>query len=359
MNAQDAVISLTSGRAPLLSDIKKIDERFKFISFFAGGGGSSTGYRIAGGKTLLVNEFVPEAIKTYKSNYPDTLVLPDDIRKLTPEEILEKAGIEEGELDLLDGSPPCSAFSTLGSREKGWGETKKYSDVQQSNVEDLFFEYIRMLRGIKPKTFVAENVAGLVRGKAKGYFNEIIRELRASGYHVEAKVLDAKYLNVPQQRNRLIFVGVRDDLYTPDMKGRLHPRPVNNIITASEAFKGLAFTEQDRKETDMGNTMTAQRTRETLPGKAHHKRFSLLKLHPEQVSQCFVATNDVNSNGLKHWDNRALTISEIKRIASLPDDYILTGTYGQKAERAGRMVPPNMMAMIADNLYKQVISRWK
>ena len=98
---------------------------------------------------------------------------------------------------------------------------------------------------------------------------------------------------------------------------------------------------------------------ELRPGEQHQRRFSLIKLHPRQVCPCFVATSDLSAGCVKHWDNRALTISEVKRITSLPDDYILTGNYSQKAERAGRMVPPNMMAMIADNLYKRVISKWK
>ncbi len=82
---------------------------------------------------------------------------------------------------------------------------KKYSDKQQENVEDLFFEYIRMLRGIMPKVFIAENVSGLAKGTAKGYLNDIMRQLRASGYNVTCKILDAKLLSVPQSRTRTIF----------------------------------------------------------------------------------------------------------------------------------------------------------
>jgi len=108
--------------------------KFEAVSLFAGGGGSSTGYRMAGGKVLAINEFIPEAINTYRANWPDTIILPGDVRKLTAEHILAEIGKAKGELDLLDGSPPCSAFSTAGAREKGWGKTKKYSDNKILNT---------------------------------------------------------------------------------------------------------------------------------------------------------------------------------------------------------------------------------
>ena len=113
-----------------LKDVVKASEQEKFtvVSTFAGGGGSSTGYRLAGGKILCVNEFVEQAINTYKENYPDTPVLPDDIKKLTAEDFNKY-----GDIDIFDGSPPCSAFSVSGamvqgSHYKGWGQTKNYSD---------------------------------------------------------------------------------------------------------------------------------------------------------------------------------------------------------------------------------------
>jgi len=91
-------------------------ELFTVISTFAGGGGSSTGYRLAGAKILCVNEFVEAAQETYKANYPNTPVLPNDIKELTGEDFLKAAGLKKGELDILDGSPPCSAFSVAGKR---------------------------------------------------------------------------------------------------------------------------------------------------------------------------------------------------------------------------------------------------
>jgi DNA (cytosine-5)-methyltransferase 1 len=344
-------------KIPTLKEIKEQTEngnhKFEVVSFFAGGGGSSTGYRMAGGKVLAINEFIEEAQKTYAENYPSTHIFKGDIRKLTPEDVLKKINKNKFELDVMDGSPPCSAFSTAGSRDKGWGKDKKYSDSSQENVEDLFFEYIRMLRGIMPKVFIAENVAGLSIGVAKGYLNEILRELKASDYHVECKILNAKWLGVPQSRNRIIFVGVRNDLMKKEYAENLHPKPLKNIVTLKEAFDGLVFTEQDANETCLKKYAVYKLLIGLKNGEQHKKRFILKKCHPLKEAFCITATNgNIGAANSCHWDNRAFTVDEVKRIMSIPDDYILTGTYQQKVERLGRMVAPFMMRSVCENLLK-------
>ena len=129
-----------------LQDVYDAEAQAKFnvISTFAGGGGSSTGYRLAGGKILMVNEFVEEAQNTYRENYPSTIISPDDIKQLSGKDFLDATGLQVGELDILDGSPPCSAFSvagklshsTDGKHSDGWGQTKNYSDGKM--VENIW-----------------------------------------------------------------------------------------------------------------------------------------------------------------------------------------------------------------------------
>lgn len=202
-------------RVPSMAEIAKIKPNgLKVISTFAGCGGSSLGYRMAGFKVLWASEFIDAAREVYELNAArGTVVDGRDIRAVTPAEVLAATGLEPGELDVLDGSPPCSSFSTAGKRQAGWGKTKKYSDKEQ-RTDDLFFEYIRMVDGLRPKVFVAENVSGLVKGSAKGYFLQILAAMKiaGSGYDVEARLLDAQWLGVPQARQRIIFVGVRKDL---------------------------------------------------------------------------------------------------------------------------------------------------
>jgi len=197
---------------PSMTEIASLQwNGFNVVSTFSGCGGSCLGYRMAGFRVLWANEFIPEAQRTYKANHPDSILDTRDIRTVQPGDILKAVGLQEGELDLFDGSPPCASFSTAGKREAGWGKVKQYSDTKQ-RTDDLFFEYARLVKGLQPKVFVAENVSGLVKGTAKGYFKEILAALKACGYRVEAKLLDAQWLGVPQMRQRLIFMGVRNDL---------------------------------------------------------------------------------------------------------------------------------------------------
>jgi len=203
-----------------------------------------------------------------------------------------------------------------------------------------------------PKVFVAENVSGLAKGTAKGYLNEILRELRTSGYQVSCKILDAKWLGVPQSRARAIFVGVREDLWRPEFQNKLHPAPKNTIVNLTDAFKGLTFSEIDKAATDIKKYSVFKLLQNVPMGGAHPKRFSLKKAHPQSYSQCITATNgSIGAANACHWDNRAFTVSEIKRIMSVPDDYVLTGKYQQQVERLGRMVAPLMMKAVAENIY--------
>ena len=200
-------------KVPLMKEIELINwNGFKVCSTFSGCGGSCLGYRMAGYKVIYANEFVEEAQKTYKANHPNSYLDKRDIRKITAEDIFKITGLKKGELDLFDGSPPCSGFSIAGKREKHWGSEKKYSDNKKQQVENLFFEYSRLLKDLQPKVFVAENVGGLVKGKVKGYFKLILQELKDCGYEVKAQLVNSQWLGVPQARERIIFIGVRKDL---------------------------------------------------------------------------------------------------------------------------------------------------
>ncbi len=170
------------------------------ISTFAGGGGSSLGYSMAGYRELLAVEMDNNAVETFKLNFPNVQVYHGDIAKLSVKQCMELSGLKEGELDLFDGSPPCQGFSIAGKRD--------FSD----NRNQLFKHYVRLLRGLKPKVFIMENVSGMVKGKMKVIFAEVMRELKANGYQVRCQLMNTKYFYVPQSRQRLIFIGVRSDL---------------------------------------------------------------------------------------------------------------------------------------------------
>ncbi|PJF21235.1 MAG: DNA (cytosine-5-)-methyltransferase [Phototrophicales bacterium] len=322
---------------------------YNVVSTFSGGGGSCLGYRMAGYRVLWANEFIPAAQETYKANHPDSILNTHDIRTIHPEDILAATGLKRGELDLFDGSPPCAAFSTSGKREAGWGQVKPYSDTKQ-RVDDLFFEYTRILSGLQPKVFVAENVSGLVKGRAKGYFKQILQSLRDCGYTVEARLLDAQWLGVPQMRQRLIFVGVRNDLN----RMPAFPKPLPYQYTLKDAWDNVndSFS-LSFKDSSLYKYWLA------CDKKGYHpKRLNLKRLQWNRPSNtvCQTMSNVPGTAAITHPDEpRYPTIAELKRICAFPDDFKLSGTYAQQWERLGRSVPPVMMMHIASAIRDEIL----
>jgi DNA (cytosine-5)-methyltransferase 1 len=332
---------------------------YKVISLFSGCGGSSLGYQMAGLKVLLANEFVPEAANTYRANFPNTLVIEDDIRKITGKQILDKVGLQSGELDILDGSPPCQGFSMIGKREEKWGKVTAYSDTEQ-RTDDLFFEYARVLKEIQPKVFVAENVPGIVMGKAKAIFDEIYRIFEDCGYNVSARIINAKYFGVAQNRPRLIFIGVRKDLNTMPS----HPEPQTAPTPIKDVWVGLVNTPEEIKEAEYPEHYSVMPLiKQMKPGEKgsdYHPNgsyFGLARLDFDKPANTILQADakHISCSSLHPVENRKLTIPELKRVGSFPDNFILTGTYAQKWERIGRAVPPLMMKAIAEHIRYRIL----
>lgn len=366
---------------------------FKCVSLFAGGGGSSTGYRLAGGDVLAINEFVPAAQETYAANYPNTYIFKEDIRKLSGGNILQKIGVNKGELDILDGSPPCSSFSIAGKKEEMWGQVKKYSDTEQQ-TDDLFFEFARILKDIQPKVFVCENVAGITSGAAAsllgsdqfslfgGEENTIYHTLVNCGYKVRYKVLNSKDYGVPQGRERCIFIGVRNDINNEIS----FPVGNNNFVSVGEALNTELIFENNKSFYTYfepikyikgdGNCFNATKV------KFNHTIPYLVKRHGVNVSQkdrkdlskiLIDAYSNVSptvlsaykglGNGIVECEDetgvylRKLSIPELKVICSFPMDYKLLGNYSKQWERLGRAVPPLMMKAIAEHIYNTILKQ--
>ena len=361
-------------RVPLMSEIVNLPwNGFKAISTFSGCGGSSLGYRMVGFRVLWASEFIDAARESYNANKADYTILDGrDIRHVQPADILDAIKMRPGELDLMDGSPPCASFSTAGKREAGWGKVKKYSDKAQ-RTDDLFFEFTRLLRGIQPKTFVAENVSGLVKGTAKGYFLEILRDLKASGYRVACKVLDAQWLGVPQQRQRTIFVGVREDLGIDPV----HPKPLAYRYSVRDALpwivkvrKGGGFGSEEFVGADtvgadtVGASPTSGNNFNNNVGAVearviHDTGGQFSNGDVTDVPACTVDTNPRFYVESSKTERRKFTIQELKRICAFPDDFVLLGTYAQQWERLGRAVPPVMMSHVAAAVRDGILARIK
>lgn len=321
-------------------------------STFSGCGGSCLGYRMAGYRVAWANEFIPRAQDSYRANHATTHLDVRDIRRIHPEDILAVLKMAPGNLDLLDGSPPCASFSTAGNREAGWGKVKPYSETQQ-RTDDLFFEYARLLKGLQPKAFVAENVSGLVKGVAKGYFKEIFAMLKACGYRVEARLLDAQWLGVPQMRQRIIFVGVRSDLG----KAPVFPTPLSYRYSVREALPGITRQASSSFAGEHESFIEIEHAN----GFNSHAGMSVeVPMSTVQAGRSVKALDRAVHTLIapSRLVRRKFTIAELKRICAFPDDFQLTGSYVQQWERLGRAVPPVMMAHIAATLRDQLFAKF-
>ena len=238
----------------LMEDVRAASSKalFTCVSAFAGGGGSSIGYRLAGGKVPGVIEFVPAAARTYQRNFPDTFVDARDIREVLEDEakaLLDRLGIRAGDLDILDGSPPCSEFSVAGTGIKDQNVLRPYSDVKQSGIATLPFEFMRLAHAMRPKALVCENVPALAT-RYPDVLENILTELRFSGdgerrYYAATSVLAADEFGVPQARKRLFIIGIRADvaeavgIHDDAGVGRCFPIATSSPVTIRAALDGL------------------------------------------------------------------------------------------------------------------------
>lgn len=317
-----------------------------FISTFAGTGGSSLGYSMAGFRELLAVEMDKHAVKNFRLNFADVPVFADDIKNLSVDRIFDLTGIKEGELSLFDGSPPCQGFSQAGKRQ------------MTDDRNFLFREFVRLLKGLMPKVLVMENVSGMVKGKMKLFFAEIIRELKAAGYRVKASLFNTKYFGVPQSRERIIFIGVRNDLEIEPS----FPSAKYRAINLREAVEGIDSVgvplsgkiREIGKYAIPGEYFSTTNQRLGNNSTAH---FSTVKLQWDKTCPTITKTMRENLAGLVHPDeNNMLSIAAIKRCGSFPDEVKLVGPNREQWARVGNSVPPLFMMHIAEHIKANILN---
>ncbi len=324
------------------------------IELFAGAGGLALGLEKAGFSTIGAIEIDKYACETLRENRPDWNIIETDITKLSQENLVNVFDIQQGELDLLSGGYPCQSFSYAGQK-KGLEDTRG----------SLFYHYGVFLEKLKPKMFIAENVKGLVshdKGKTLETMLTVFKEI---GYKVQWKVLNAWDYNVAQKRQRIVIIGIRNDLidkidfsyplpqeYKPVLKdilknvpesaGSVYPEKKKNVLAlvpaggcwrdlpdhiAREYMKGSYFLTGGR--TGIARRISWDEPSLTLtcsPAQGQTER-----CHPEET--------------------RPFTTREYARIQSFPDSWIFKGTTTNIYKQIGNAVPVNFAHKIGESIY--------
>lgn len=337
----------------------------KAISLFSGMGAMDIGLKWAGFNTRVFVDNDPFCITTLQRNWSSTPVIGLDISDLSGNEILKAAGLKKSEVDIVAGGPSCQPFSRSNE-----GKRKGTKDARGL----MIFEFARVVGEIRPKAFLMENVAGLMSSNNGKDFRKLISKFKGLKYDVHFRVLNAADYGVPQKRKRLFIVGFRKktnfQFPQPTHGNRDWLKP---FVTSGEALKKL----DDGVVYDAGDTIGGKHghlINEIPPGMNYiyytreygsknvlfgdRSKFwtFLLKLDPRQPSTTIQA-QPWNSVGPFHWNNRRLTLREIKRLQGIPDRYYVSGVEGNEDEygspswmQVGNAVPPKLAEVVGKQI---------
>jgi DNA (cytosine-5)-methyltransferase 1 len=330
-----------------LTDLDKIEKNnLKVFSCFACGGGSTMGYKLAGFDVIGANDIDPGMAWHYKTNHNPKYYFLEDIRTLKNRTDLPK---ELFDLDILDGSPPCSTFSMAGNREKDWGKRKQFREGQAfQTLDDLFFDFIDLANKLRPKIVVAENVKGLIQGNAKGYVKQIINLFKTIGYDVQLFLLNSATMGVPQKRERVFFIARKRDLKLPEIKLFFNETPLN----VKDVFKDVKTKGPDYSHT-MGCVYYNKCKLGERFGKYHPKGLFFQHYKLNKIGPSPTLTSAYNT--FWHYESpRGLSVEELCLLGSFPLDYKFINNKEKTAcYLIGMSVPPIMMYKIASEIKKQ------
>lgn len=350
----------------------------KAIDLFAGVGGLSLGFEMAGFDVLLAVEYDASIAEAYKLNHPKTEMLVQDIRDLPLEETFSKY---VGNVDIVFGGPPCQGFSQKGQR-------KTINDERNF----LFKYFVSTVTYLRPQYFVMENVPNLLTTEQSYFKKEIEALFEKYGYHLETGVMNAADYGVPQNRRRAVIIGKRDE------PASLLPEPLNKQVTIWEAISDLAYLDsgegtgiseyrlpaesvyqrQLRKGSKMlynhistrHSELALERLRmippnsgkEVLPEEHLTKSIysgTWTRMGKDEISVTITTRFDTPSSGkFTHpYLNRAITVREAARIQSFPDKFRFIGTKSSQMKQVGNAVPPLLAYAIAKKIMTDIESQ--
>jgi len=315
----------------------------KCFPAFRGGGGSSMGYKLAGYNVLGCCEIDEKMLECYRTNLNPKISYLMPIQDIVFDTDKHK---EIGDIDILDGSPPCSVFSLSGNREQDWGKVRAFAEGQAVQIlDDLFFHFISLADKLRPRVVIAENVKGLILGNAKGYVKKIFTAFKEIGYTTQLFLLNASQMGVPQRRERVFFIARRDKIPPISLSFSETEIPISMIIGGVDILNRRKF-----------RPIIKQYWKLCAPGKllssVHPKKhlFNWCKLSPNKPAPTLLARGAAAGQYL-HWsEQRTISYAELARIQSFPDDY----NYCKQNPGyvIGMSVPPIMMhrlsARVAD-----------
>ncbi len=319
------------------------------------------GYKLAGFDVIGCNEIDPKMMEAYRINHNPKYSYLEPIqtfkvRNDLPEELYE--------LDILDGSPPCSSFSMAGNREKDWGKEKKFREGQAKQIlDDLFFDFIDLAKKLQPKVVVAENVKGLLLGEAKSYVRRIYKEFEDAGYYLQHFLLDSSKMGVPQRRERVFFIALRRDLAAKF----LYQMDMFTVIPKIQIeFNGSPILYKEIKTKQSGKRLTPETELYWNNRQYGDNDFSEIIMRmtgkQKQWNRKFIYDDmtplTITAGGylpVRYDEPFEISNDEIKMIGTYPMDYDVAKN---KIEYlVGMSVPPLMTAGIADEIYNQWISK--
>jgi len=338
-----------------LKDAVFTKDKGTVFSCFACGGGSTMGYKLAGFDVLGCNEIDPKMMEAYRVNHNPKYSYLEPIQEFKLRDDLPE---ELYNLDILDGSPPCSSFSMAGNREKDWGKEKKFREGQADQVLDtLFFDFIDLAKKLQPKVVVAENVKGLLMGAAKEYVGRIGEAFDSAGYYVDKWLLDASKMGVPQRRERVFFVAIRKDL-GDNMTGwtdMFNPMPRLDLEFNEKAIPFKKVKEKDVERKQLSDSRMKHYKNADHTGRAKVNGGNTFGFYYKTMNNLVCATLTSGSYYSIEERPELLTDREYSKIGSYPMDY--NHMKNEPQYLIGMSVPPLVTAQIAKRIYTQWLTR--
>lgn len=313
------------------------------------------GYKLAGYNVLGGVEIDPEMAGLYRKNHKPLhsyVMGVGDFNKIPDSDV--PAALRK--LDILDGSPPCSVFSTAnakdGGREAKWGKARKFREGQAVQVlDDLFFDFLDTVEKLDPKVVVAENVRGMILGNAKGYVDMVMKRFDQLEYDAQLFLLNAAAMGVPQKRQRVFFIARKRSLGWDDIKLEFN----EPIITVEDAWKDL--DQGDLSHLYMKKDSKIIRYwKNTAPGRSMAKAAGGSNFNNMKLAKNDAGTTITSSAYFTHHtEPRKLSDMEYVRLQTFPDDY----DFGKQRTQyvCGMSVPPYMMNRVADAIARQWFGR--